>query len=298
LQAEFTSAPPKRRRRLKAVFGMALVAALALGLWAFWLEPDSLKVNRVTVQLAGWPAAFENFKIVAVSDLHVGSPHVDLDKLRRVVQTVNNERPDVVVLLGDYVIQDVVGGTFVAPEDFAPLLGELRAGRGVFAVIGNHDWWLDGGRVKRAFEQAGLRVLSNEAVRVERGGAGFWLAGLDDLWTLHHDVAATMRQVTSDEPVVALSHSPDIFPELPPRVALTLSGHTHGGQVNLPLFGRRVVPSRYGDRYAIGLVEEDGKQLFVTPGVGTSIIPVRFRVPPEVSVLTIKGSRKSEVGSR
>lgn len=289
MRTETTAAPTKRRARIKLVLGLILAIALALGLWAFWLEPDSLTVNRVTVRLPAWPAAFENFKIVAVSDLHVGSPHIDLDKLRRVVRAINEEQPDVIVLLGDYVIQDVVGGTFIAPEDFAPVLGELRAERGVFAVIGNHDWWLDGGRVKRAFEQAGLRVLSNEAVRVERGGAGFWIAGIDDFWSRHHDIAATLRQVTSDEPVIALNHSPDIFPELPQRVALTLSGHTHGGQVNLPLFGRRVVPSRHGDRYAVGLIEEGGHQLFVTPGVGTSIIPVRFRVPPEVSVLMVRG---------
>jgi uncharacterized protein len=287
LQAELTSAPSKRRPRLKIALGVLLATALALGLWAVWLEPDSLTVNPVTVRLAAWPAALENFKIVAASDLHVGSPHIDLDKLRRVVRTINEQQPDIVVLLGDYVIQDVAGGTFIAPEDFAPVLGELKAKQGVFAVLGNHDWWLDGPRVKRAFEQAGLRVLSNEAVRIERGGAGFWLAGIDDFWTRHHDIAGTLSRVTNDEPVIALNHSPDIFPELPPRVALTLAGHTHGGQVNLPFFGRRIIPSRHGDSYAVGLVEEEGKQLFVTPGVGTSIIPVRFRVPPEISVLTV-----------
>jgi uncharacterized protein len=287
LQAELTPAPPRRRARLKAALGVTLAAALALGLWAFWLEPDSLTINPVTVRLAGWPAALEDFKLVAVSDLHVGSPHIDLDKLRRVVQTINEQRPDVVVLLGDYVIESILGGTYTAPEEFAPVLGELRARHGVFAVLGNHDWYLSAPRMKLAFEQAGLRVLSNEAVRIERGGAGFWLAGIDDFWTRHHDIAGTLSRVTTDEPVIALNHSPDIFPELPPRVALTLAGHTHGGQVNLPFFGRRVVPSRHGDSYAVGLVEEDGKQLFVTPGVGTSIIPARFRVPPEISVLTV-----------
>jgi uncharacterized protein len=287
LQAELTSAPSKRRPRLKIALGVLLAVSLALGLWAVWLEPDSLTVNPVTVRLAAWPAALENFKIVAASDLHVGSPHIDLDKLRHVVRTINDQQPDVVVLLGDYVIESVLGGTYTAPEEFAPVLGELKARHGVFAVLGNHDWYLSGPRVKLAFEQAGLRVLGNEAVRIERGGAGFWLAGIDDFWTRHHDIAGTLSRVTNDEPVIALNHSPDIFPELPPRVALTLAGHTHGGQVNLPFFGRRIIPSRHGDSYAVGLVEEEGKQLFVTPGVGTSIIPVRFRVPPEISVLTV-----------
>src|SRR5207247_3160243 len=141
-------------------------------------------------------------------------------------------------------------------------------------ILGNHDWWYDGPRVRRALEGAGIPVLENAALRLERQGAPFWLVG-------------PMRDIPADEPIVVLTHSPDVFPRVPARVALTLAGHTHGGQVALPILGRLIVPSRFGQRYAIGHVEEDGRHLFVTPGVGTSIIPVRFGVPPGISLLTL-----------
>ena len=114
-----------------------------------------------------------------------------------------------------------------------------------------------------------------------------WLAGVADLWTRSPDIEGTLKQVTDEEPVLLFTHNPDIFPEVPPRVSLTLAGHTHGGQMNLPIFGRPVVPSQYGQRYAFGHVVENGRHLYVSGGVGTSIIPARFRVPPEVVVLTL-----------
>ena len=182
----------------------------------------------------------------------------------------------------------MTGGTFVEPEPIAEELKRLRAPLGVYAVLGNHDWWFDGERVTRALRGAGLGVLENQAVRIERGGGAFWLAGIADLWTRTPDVHGTLRQVSTDDPVLMFTHNPDIFPGVPPRVSLTLAGHTHGGQVNLPLLGRPVVPSRFGQRYAFGHVVERGRHLFVRGGVGTSIIPVRFRVPPEVVILNLE----------
>ena len=181
----------------------------------------------------------------------------------------------------------MAGGTFVEPEPIAEELRALRAPLGVYAVLGNHDWWFDGGRVARALGGAGLKVLENEAVKVESSGRAFWLGGVADLWTRRPDVPGTLRQVTSDDPVVLFTHNPDIFPDVPARVSLTVAGHTHGGQVNLPLVGRPVVPSRFGQRYAMGHVVEGGRHLFVSGGVGTSIIPVRFRVPPEIVILKL-----------
>jgi hypothetical protein len=131
-------------------------------------------------------------------------------------------------------------------------------------------------------------VLENEAVRIEREGRGFWLGGVADLWTRRPDVEGTLRQVNTDDPVILFTHNPDIFPNVPARVALTVAGHTHGGQVNLPFLGRPVVPSKFGQRYAFGHVVEGGRHLFVSGGVGTSIIPVRFRVPPEIVILKLE----------
>ena len=278
----------RKRRALKIGLGAALVAA-ALGLWAFWIEPASLTVRRQELGLPGWPAGQAGLRVAVLTDLHVGSPHAGVGKLRRVVERANAENPDIVVLLGDYVIQDVMGGEFVEPEVIAAELGKLTPRLGVFAVLGNHDWWLDGERVARALRGAGVVVLENEAQRVERGGHAFWVGGLADLWTRKPDVGRALAAVADGEPVILLTHNPDVFPGVPERVSLTLAGHTHGGQVNLPLLGRPVVPSKYEQRYAMGHVVEGGRHLYVSGGVGTSIIPVRFRVPPELVVLTVAG---------
>jgi predicted MPP superfamily phosphohydrolase len=193
------------------------------------------------------------------------------------------------VLLGDFV-QGMGTGSEVPPEEMAAELGALRARRGVLAVLGNHDWWLDGERVRAALTTAGIRVLENEAVSVDVGGQPLWVAGLADLWTRQPDLRAALSKVPRGAPTLLLTHNPDVFPDVPPEVALTLAGHTHGGQVDVPLLGPLVVPSRFGRRYARGLVVEDGRMLFVTSGVATSVLPVRFRVPPEIAVLAL-GSR-------
>jgi len=223
-----------------------------------------------------------------MGDVHTGAPHVGVDKLRLLVADVNRASPDVVVLLGDYVIHGVVGGRFVEPETTAEVLGALRAPGGVVAVLGNHDWWYDGGRVRRALESRGIVVLENEAVRIVHGGHPFRVAGLADLWTRQPDIKGTLAGLPPGDPVLLLAHNPDVFPEVPARVALTLAAHTHGGQVRLPPFPAPLVPSRYGSRYAAGHVIEGGRHLFVTTGVGTSILPVRFAVPPEVVIVVLR----------
>lgn len=281
------------RTKLGKVFAALAAVLFALGVWAFWLEPASITVRRVHLEVTSWHAEHRGLKVAVLADLHVGSPHMGLGKLRRVVEHTNDERPDLVLLLGDFVIGGrghsggVLGGTFVEPEPVAAELGALRAPLGVFAVLGNHDWWFDGERVAAALKGAGVTVLENQAARVESGGRGFWLVGVADLWTRRPDIAGALGQVEGDDPVILLTHNPDIFPDVPPRVSLTLAGHTHGGQVNLPLLGRPVVPSRFGQRYAMGHVVEQGRHLFVSGGIGTSIIPVRFRVPPEIVILTL-----------
>jgi uncharacterized protein len=150
--------------------------------------------------------------------------------------------------------------------------------------------------VTRALEGAGISVLEDAAVPVERGACHFWLAGIGDFWESPHDVGATLRAVSDSAPVIAFTHNPDVFPNIPARVTLTIAGHTHGGQVNLPLIGRPVVPSLYGQRFAIGHIVEDGRHLFVATGIGTSLVPIRFRVPPEVSMLLLHGAERAGPG--
>lgn len=274
-------------KALRRLLLLTTAVGLVLFLWAFWWEPSSLEIVEQTIAVRPWHAEHAGVRIAVMADLHVGAPHRGLEKLRELVSATNERKPDLVVLLGDFVIQDVVGGRFVPPESIAQELARLRAPLGVVAVLGNHDWWLDGERVRRALVAQGIKVLTDQNLSVMHHGRPFWLMGLDDLWTRGNHVGSTLAAITDSEPIVALTHNPDLFPDIPQRVTLTLAGHTHGGQVNLPLFGRPIVPSRYGERFAYGLIEEGGRKLFVSGGVGTSILPVRFRVKPEVVVLTL-----------
>ncbi|CAN5560802.1 metallophosphoesterase [soil metagenome] len=278
---------PRSRRLRNALLVFSLVF-LALGLWAFWIEPAWLTTHNFTVQLPQWWPEHQGLKIAILTDLHVGSPHNGIKKLNQVVARTNNEHPDLVVILGDLVIQEVVGGQFIEPEPIAEVLKRLEAPLGVIAVLGNHDWWYDGPGIEKALRGAGIVVLENNAHFVQYRGKSFWVVGIADLWTRKPDVESALHQVESNDPVLLITHNPDIFPDVPRRVSLTLAGHTHGGQVNLPVAGRLVVPSKYGQRYAIGHIVEDGRHLFVGGGVGTSILPVRFRVPPEVVIITLK----------
>jgi len=244
-----------------------------------------LVVRHLRMEL---PGRNSELRIAVLSDLHIGSPHVGLDKLRTIVERTNAEQPELVVLLGDFVTGGPNGtrsGGFVEPEQTAAELKKLRAPLGVFAVLGNHDWWYNGQRVGKALTDAGIPVLENRAVHVGH----IWLGGIADYWTREPAVAETLRQVTTDDPVVLITHNPDIFPEVPSRVSLTLAAHTHGGQVKLPIIGTLITTSKLG--YNAGEYVEQGRHLFVTTGIGTSIVPVRFGVPPEIVILTLAAER-------
>jgi uncharacterized protein len=267
--------------RIRIVAIALLVAPFLVALWAFGIEPGMLVVRHLRMELPGWNS---DLRIAVLSDLHIGSPHVGLDKLRTIVEKTNAEQPQLVVLLGDFVTGGPNGtrwGGFVEPEPIAQELKKLHAPLGVYAVLGNHDWWHDGEQVGKALTDRGIPVLENRAVHV----GPIWLGGIADFWTRRPDIAGTLRQITSDDPVVLITHNPDIFPEVPARVSLTLAAHTHGGQVKLPIIGTLITTSKLG--YNAGEYVDHGRHLFVTTGIGTSIVPVRFGVPPEIVILTL-----------
>ncbi|OZC03908.1 phosphohydrolase [Rubricoccus marinus] len=276
----------KRRWRLVARGVFALLTVLAL--WAFAFEPASLRVRETALTLERWPSELDGLRVAVLADLHTGSPWNGTKSLARVVRETNDARPDLVLIAGDLVIQGVVGGRFVSPEVSGEILSGLEARLGVFAVLGNHDWWLDGPRVIRALEASGVTVLEDSSAAIPFRGDTLWLAGVSDYWEAPHDIGRALSAVPPTSAPLVFTHNPDVFPEMPRRVALTIAGHTHGGQVALPGVGRPIVPSVYGERYASGHVREYGRDLFVSTGVGTSILPVRFRVPPEVHVLTLR----------
>jgi len=277
-------------RTATRILGTFSSLALGLAAWGFWLEPSGLRNEDHEIRLEGWPAACDGLRVAILADLHVGSPHNGIANLRRVVELTQRAKPDMVLLAGDLVIHGVVGGSFVPPEDSARELAMLEAPGGVFAVLGNHDWWLDAPRVKAALDGHGIPVLEDTSREITLGSCSYWLTGVSDLWEGPHDIEGALSDVPDGARTVLFTHNPDIFPSVPRSVSITLAGHTHGGQVYIPGIGRPIVPSQFGERYAIGHVVEDGKNLFVSSGVGTSILPVRFLVPPEVSVLQLRAA--------
>ena len=277
---------PRRRKRLRIALVAVLLLIVCVVAWAFVIDPSRLVVRQSTLAIDRWPSSLSNLKIAVLSDIHAGGSFIDERKLRKIVERTNALQPDVIVICGDY----ISGGRShheMDPEVFAPFLKDFRAPLGVYSVLGNHDWWFDGERVRRALEANGIKVLENEVAKLETRGTSFWLVGLADLWTRPQRVEETIASVPADAPLIAITHNPDIFPRLPPGVSLLLAGHTHGGQVRFPFIGTVVSVSRFGDRYVSGHIIENGRHLFVTTGIGTSIYPVRFGVPPEIVLLTI-----------
>lgn len=274
----------------------------AAGLYALGIEPGfRLIVKHHRIAPPGWPRG-AGMRIVAVADPHMGEPHMPLARLERVVDWAVGLGGDLIVLLGDY----EAGHRFVSGPvpltETALVLARLSAPLGVHAILGNHDWWHDAEAqargagptaAHRALAEAGIRVPENRAIRIDGGPATFWLMGLGDQLALRRDrligvddLPGTLAQLQDDAPAILLAHEPDIFPGVPDRVALTLSGHTHGGQMRL--FGYSpLVPSQFGNRYTYGHVRERRRDIVIFGGLGCSILPVRLGVPPEITVIDL-----------
>ncbi|HEV2602094.1 MAG TPA: metallophosphoesterase [Microvirga sp.] len=292
---------PSRRGFLKGLVGSAFAFA-ATGAYAVWVEPGHrLAVTRYAPDSPQWPSDL-HLTIAVVADVHGGEPHMSLDRMAGIVDATNALQADLILLLGDYAAGHRFVTRPVAMRDFAGVMRGLSAPLGTFAILGNHDWWDDAaaqhlghGPVIAAQElrRVGIPVLENDGLRLVKNGRPFWLLGLGDQLALLRrplqgvdDLPGTLAKITDDAPVILMAHEPDIFPQVPDRIALTLSGHTHGGQVRL--FGYSpVVPSRFRNRYAYGHVVECGRHLVVSGGLGTSIMPVRFGVPPEIVHVTL-----------
>jgi predicted MPP superfamily phosphohydrolase len=285
--AETAARRMRKRLFLPIVIGLFIPFALA-AYWGFFHEPRELLIKTHPLAIPGAAdAGIAGLKIAIIADLHAGAPYIDEAKIRQVVEQTLETKPDIILLLGDYVIHNVVGGRPIPFATVASLLGALKAPLGVYAVLGNHDWWENPVSIASLLTKAGITVIDDRAMSIVRNGQRFFLVGLSDFYQGVHDVAYALRGMPAGHKALCITHTPDIFPVLPDACLLTLAGHTHGGQVRLPLLGTPIVPSAYGSRYAAGLIKEKGHFLFVATGIGTSIIPVRFGVPPEISVVTI-----------
>jgi predicted MPP superfamily phosphohydrolase len=279
-----------RRNFLAAGFGG--IASLSVPPAALSLanEIGDLRLVAHDITSPAWPVDLKPLRIGVLSDLHHGSYGAGDELLENAVKTLNSQKPDLVVLLGDY----ISGGLFSHKEPIEKtvrILRGLEAPKGVMTILGNHDWWFDGEAVRRAFIKQDIPVLENSSLVIEHDGARIRIAGVADLITRRPNVEEATSQVRKGEPIVLLTHHPDVFPNVPANIALTLAGHTHGGQVDIPIAGRAVVPSRYGNRYAYGHIVEDDRHLVVSGGIGTSIVPFRFNTPPEGNLITLGGAQ-------
>jgi predicted MPP superfamily phosphohydrolase len=298
------------RYPLRNIVAIGLIAAIICGVlllaYGYFVEPFQLVVNEQELAIKGWDKEFDGLRVVLISDIHGGSHGVDEARIHQVVETANSQNPDIIVLLGDYVSQPISNRPMrerppLMPMDkIADALSGLRAPDGVFAVLGNHDGWYDDAAVANELRRVGFNVLDGEVASIERGGRRLRLLGLKDHmhaqdWKKFSSEARDLLSATEGTGnVVVLEHSPDILPiitsdrPISMDLKLILAGHTHGGQVRLPIIGSPIVPSSYGQKYVAGHIWDAGVDMFVTTGIGTSVLPFRFMVPPEIAVLTIR----------
>lgn len=279
-----------------------IIFCLLLAGYSYFIEPNRLEVNRYVVQ----DEHLKGVKIVFASDFHVkpyGQKCLDM-----IVEKINAENPDIVVSAGDFVCGHTHHSTMPI-EQIAKTLGKIKTKFGFYTSLGNHDGWYGKDEITKNLEQNGIKVLSNSNVGVNVNGQKLYIAGVEDYDTGEPDIYKALDGIEVDEngrynkPVIMLSHTPDMFPKMPDEITLVLAGHCHGGQIRVPFLGPIFTASRYGDKYAKGWKQEkDGESikidtskpiklqkdistLFVTRGIGVSILPLRFNCPPEVNVI-------------
>lgn len=278
----------KQRRRSTSVVSKrsetplrTLALTLSQAARAALTEPYLLSIEHHAIQLPRLPAAFDGFRIVHLSDIH-HSPFTSKEQIERAVDTANRLKPDIVALTGDYISHD---RQYAAP--CAELLGALRARYGVFAVLGNHDHWTDAALITDLFRAEGITVLVNQGMRFELNGEAFWLAGVDDTMVGLEDLPLALAGARDSEMKLLLAHNPIILRRAArAHVDLVLSGHTHGGQVKLR--SERSPSGRPRRRLLRGLGRQGETQIYVTRGLGTVVLPIRYGCPPEVSLLELR----------
>ena len=279
-----------------------IIIILALAGYSYFVEPNQLEVNKYVVQ----NEQLKGVKIVFLSDFHV-KPYGQ-KRLDKIVELINAENPDIVVSTGDFVCGHTRHSTMPI-EDIAKTLGKVKTKYGFYTTLGNHDGWYGTDEITTNLEKNGIKVLSNSNKEINIRGQKLYIAGVEDLYTGNPEIYRALDGVSADEnnrynaPVIMLSHTPDLFPKMPTDILLMLAGHCHGGQIRIPFLGPIFTASSYGDKYSKGWIQEqngqlievdtskpinlqkDIKTLFVTRGIGVSILPFRFNCPPEINVI-------------
>ncbi len=245
-----------------------LIILLILFIWTFFIEPNLLVVKHYKID------ALKGIKIVFASDFHISK--YGKNRLKRVVKLINKQNPDIVISGGDF-IKGYDGKHTLSIEEQAEILKQIKAP--FITVLGNHDGWYDKARVTKVLQESGFIVLINSNIRLKN----LTIAGADDTQTGKPDVAKALEG--TQNPVVFVTHSPDLYYDVKVPAALILAGHTHGGQVSFPIIGAPIVPSKYGSKFAKRIIKETQNTMIITKGIGTSILPVRFCAIPEIVVI-------------
>lgn len=254
--------------------------------YATWVEPRWLQVERISLAFPTLPEAFKGLRVVQFSDLHVGF-HLDIQQLTKVVEVIQAEKPDIVCFTGDLVDYEIGG----QGQEIRNVLKTITATYGCYAVLGNHDYYGDVDEVADVLEGGGFHCLRNRGLRIQKDGQSIWIAGVEDMWEGVPNLKAAMQSAKKEEWVLLLSHAPDYADVVAAAgaVHLQLSGHSHGGQVRLPIIGPLAsVP--YGVKYPSGLYHVGKNQsltLYTNRGIGVSVRPIRFMCRPEITVLTL-----------
>ncbi len=287
-----------RRRFLLRAGSFAALGALGSSAYAVGIEPSLLDVTTYKFTPARWPAG-QKLRICVIADIHACEPWMSAQHIRDMAMMANELKPDVTLLLGDYYAgHDYISRVVPAPE-WGEALSVLKAPLGVYAILGNHDLWHglqpslpsdDGQAAIKALKAAGIKLLFNDAIRLSKDNKSFWLLGLGDQLAMRlgrgrfrglDDLSGTLALVKDEAPVILMAHEPFIFSRVPERVNLTLCGHTHGGQINLPIIGAGL---DYGRKFkhVYGYINEDNREMIISGGLGTSFLPIRVGRPPEI----------------
>lgn len=274
---------------LSISFISLLILFVVLCIDLFFIEPNILLTKSQKLEIPHWNKDLDGFKIALITDIHLGTKFVDLKKLARIVKIVNSKNPDLIVICGDLDAKSISKEKYSTAQ-IANILKNLKSKHGVIAVMGNHDY-VPPSVVKNIYQKSNIILLENEDYYFSHNAKTLRIVGFKDLWHFKSNPIQVVGMKDKTTPTVVLTHNPDYFPQMPNFVSLTLSGHTHGGEIVLPFIGSFFIPSEYGQRYRNGYIIENNKHLFVSRGVAT-LSGGRFLDPPEINILTLYSQKE------